>query len=183
MATIPIPVTWVDGTVVHGSDLNGQVRDPLTFFLARPYCNVFIAASQSVVNATPTLVSWGGEIEDNDNMHSTGTNPSRIICQTPGVFALNVGVSWAKVGSSSTAREVNLRLNSGGSSSGGTSLLTVDDTSSSSVPVQDNNTPKVVFLYRFANIGDYIETFVQQVSGSTINMVSFSYFQAMWQIQ
>lgn len=185
MATIPTPVGVTDGVVAHGATLDVGLVDCPTFLLSRPYCNVQIASAVLVSTGTQTLVSWNSEVEDNDGMHDSGINPSRITCKTPGVYLFNVGASWSGSAASPTDREIMLRLNSGGSPTSGTLLQIVDQTSSSSVPTNDNLTPNLSWMFRFANVGDYIETFVLQEAGVARNLQSGSstYFQALWQLQ
>lgn len=148
MATVPVYVTWVDGTVVTGSDLDSQIRDAGNFLIGRPFCDVDSSSSTSLTANTATLISYDTENFDNDGMHSTTTNPSRIICQTLGVFTLHY---YWRVSSVSGTQTLNLRLNSGGSSSGGSSLSTTTYTGVNQI--------ERTLTYNFANIGDYVEMF------------------------
>jgi hypothetical protein len=180
MAVIPVYTTAVAGTVLAASYLNSQVRDAGNFFLAKPYCNIFNSAGVTVGATTLVLVPWDTELEDNDNMHSTSTNPSRVIFQTTGVVLLSVGTAW--VSASASNKRILLRLNSGGSSAGGTPLHAVDAPSPTSIGA---NTPTMSWCYRAVNVGDYVETFVESsvaINTSTVVSPPSTFYQSLWEI-
>jgi len=180
VATIPSYVTWVAGTVVTAAALNSQVRDPGNFYLARPYCNMFNNTGVACTNGTATLIPFDTEIEDNDSMHSTVTNPSRMIFNTPGVYLIIPRLSFPSTGTG--GRIINLRLNSAGSNAGGTSLLNTTGTPNASNAIGD---PTHSWFYRAANVGDYMEFFATQSSGgsqTTVTGTLATGIQAMWQI-
>lgn len=184
MATIPVYRTWTAGEIVTAAEMNSNIRDAGNFWLTRPYCYIYNNAGLPVVSGTSTLVPWDSEIEDNDGMHSTGTNPSRLIFQTTGVYLIMPALSWpaASPAASANGRNVMLRLNSGGSSGGGSLLISVGAAISSQ---SGSNTPTFAWTYRAANIGDYIETFAVQNSGGTISTVGASgstHISALWEI-
>jgi hypothetical protein len=92
------PATWGD-----------QVRDNLEFLVDPPACSVFHSTTQSVADTTQTIMSADSENFDNDAMHSTVTNNSRITAQTAGRYLLTANVSF--VLNASGEREVRFRLN------------------------------------------------------------------------
>lgn len=166
MATIPTPTPVTDGVVAHDSTLNvGLVTLP-TFFLAKPYCQLWMNATVSLASGVLVLIPWDTEAEDNDNMHSA-VNPSRIICQTPGLYTITV--SMGVTSSSTGGRFVMLRLNSAGSSAGGTPIATLAVPAIASGGAGIN--AQVTIKYRFVNVGDYIEVFFEQTSGGTLTVV------------
>jgi hypothetical protein len=168
--------------LVTAAQMNANIRDAGNFMLTAPYCNVFRSAALSPANNTLTLVSWDAETEDNDAMHSTGTNPSRIICQTPGVFGIAAAVSWVTA-ASLTARRISVRLNAAGASAGGTLVLIKDDVNTGSTFSVDQSVPLLFYNYRMVNIGDYLEMFIEQESGGTLAITpgaNCTYFQMKW---
>lgn len=182
MASIPAFVTWVAGSVVSAAQLNSQIRDAGNFQLAKPYCNIFNGAGVATTSAAYSLVPFDAETEDNDNMHSTSTNPSRIICQTPGLYLLNIGVSWP-ANNALINRRFQSRLNAAGNVANGSLIIAVDSGSAStgSASTGNNNLPQGSFWYRFANIGDYAEMWVFQTSGGSITTMggaALTYYQA-----
>lgn len=63
-----------------------QIRNNGEFLINPPACSVFKAASVSVANNTLTQLVADSEIFDNDSMHSTSVNTSRITAQTAGRY-------------------------------------------------------------------------------------------------
>lgn len=183
MATIPTPVGVTDGVVAHDTTLNVGLLNIPTFLYARPYCQLWMNATVSLTSGTLVLIPWDTEAEDNDNMHSTITNPSRIICQTPGLYTITVS---AGITSSATGgRFIMLRLNSAGSSGGGTQIATLAVPATAAGGANING--QVTLKYRFVNVGDYIEIFFEQNSAGTLTTVGGAQYStnvtAIWEIQ
>lgn len=162
--------TWTDGVVVTAAQLNAQIRDVGNFWLARPTFLGHNNAGVSCTSGTATLLPWDTELEDNDAMHSTVTNPSRVICNTLMLFNLQYSVRWIAA-TATSVRTLNLRLNAAGASGGGTSLSTRTDAASSTATAgssvstfQERNFP-----YRFVNLADYLELFVTQNTGGALS--------------
>jgi hypothetical protein len=185
MATIPVYITWVAGTVVSASQLQSQIRDAGNFFKARPYCLAFNAAGTSISNNSLSPLPLDGEVEDNDNMHSTSTNNSRLICQTPGVFDAKTYTAWSN--NNTGVRLHAVRLNAAGSGSGGTSIVPGVGGQPSGIGAGQIIT-SLAFTYRFVNIGDYLEMFVLQnntAPGGALAVGAGAYatgFSLMWAI-
>lgn len=93
---------YVDLTTVQATDPG----DPLTaawcdtvhenfeFLDDQPSASVASSISQSVTTSTNTVLSATTENYDNDAMHSTVTNPSRITVQTPGRYTCFATVEY-----------------------------------------------------------------------------------------
>lgn len=156
MAAIPVYRTWVSGEVVTAAEMNANIRDAGNFQLAKPYVDVDASGNTTLGAGTAVLISFDTENEDNDSMHSTSTNPSRIIAQTAGLFTMH----WFyRVTSVSGTQTLNLRLNAAGSSTGGSSLTTTT--------YSGNNQIERVLRYRFQNVGDYVEMFATSTGANT----------------
>lgn len=78
------PATWGD-----------VLRDDLEFLISPPACSVYDTTGQTLTTATSTVINHGSENYDNDAMHSTVSNTSRITAQTAGRYLFIVTVEFA----------------------------------------------------------------------------------------
>lgn len=74
------------------------------------YCQARQTVSQNLLDSTMTALTFTTEDFDTDSIHDTGSNTSRFVCQTAGVYMLSGGmgiaanltgqryVQWAKNG-------------------------------------------------------------------------------------
>lgn len=85
MGTVPTPRTWANPEVVDDTMMN-TIRDALNFLLDPPRCVLTDAGGGALTNGAYTAVTFGTEVKDNDSMHSTVTNPTRITIQTAGTY-------------------------------------------------------------------------------------------------
>jgi hypothetical protein len=88
MGTVPTPLDWIanDGQLATATMLEAGVGDVLSFLLDPPGAQVRRTTAQSIPNNTPTAIQFDAEDSDNDAMHSTVTNTSRLTCNTPGRY-------------------------------------------------------------------------------------------------
>ncbi len=121
MATVPTPYTATAGDKLSAVTFNAGVKDPLNFLLDPPRCEVAMTANTAITSSL-TLVTWDNEITDNDNMHNTASQQSRIVIQTPGRFLFYISTFMSSA--TYTQYDINLRINSGGSAAGGSSVRT-----------------------------------------------------------
>lgn len=134
----------------------------LTLHENGPYCDVFNSAGVACTTAVPTLLTFDGENDDTDGMHSISTNTSRILLNTAGLYEVNFFNRWPSGMTGNIT--LNLRLNSGGVATGGSSLYTLADGPNAS----GTTTLQYVIGYRPATPGtDYLELFATQNSGSS----------------
>jgi hypothetical protein len=91
------PKTWSVNEVVTAANMNTHLRDNMSFVGAPPQCSVSTVTPQSIANLTLTALNADLEAYDNDSMHSTSTNNSRITINTAGryLFCATVGFSNA----------------------------------------------------------------------------------------
>lgn len=165
MATIPVYTTFTAGSVLTAAQLNTQIVTAGAFFLQRPMCSVTNAAGLAgVATGVSTLVPFDTESEDNDSMHSTVTNNSRIIFQTLGWWAITPFSGWAS--SATGSRALDIRLNAAGASGGGTKLTGF---SVQGAAASDTFQLSLAWRYRALNIGDYFEMFITQNSGGALS--------------
>lgn len=158
MATVPSEISWTVGQVVTAAQLNSNVRDAVNFVITPV---LFIgrqsAATQSTTSGSWTSILLDLEEIDRDNGHSTTTNTSRYTAQTAGYYQVDGIVAWSS--NSTGARATKLTVNGANvagravSWQAAGSLLTASQVSA---PV-------------YLNVGDYVETQGNQVSGGALN--------------
>ncbi len=91
LATIHDPVT---GTVAPAA-WGDQIREDLEFLIDPPACSVYSSAAQSIASATFVSLDANSESFDNDAMHSTVTNTSRVTIQTAGRYLFIANINFA----------------------------------------------------------------------------------------
>jgi hypothetical protein len=114
-------------------------------------------------------------------MHSTSSNPSRVIFTTAGRYHIGIFVFLPQVPTTYSTYTVNIRLNAAGSSAGGTSIRSFSYGTPGGAPAQTATN-----LTRVFNAADYVEVFVTQLSGVSDRATDASLgmyangFQARW---
>jgi len=118
------PKTWSTNEVVTAANMNTHLRDNMSFVASPPQCSVKGATSQSVATSTHTVMAAATENFDNDTMHSTVTNTSRITATTAGRYlftatlrfgsnATGVRLLSFKVDATTTYEMVGVQANNG----------------------------------------------------------------------
>lgn len=171
---VPALRTWTAGEIVTAAMLNTNVRDAINFLLSKPYVSVYQTAAQSIPTATFTAINFDTEETDNDGMHSTGTNPSRLTAVTPGWYLVSGQVAYAANATGSR----NARL--------GVNLAVVPASGTTTLPANGNlGVATVATRAVFLNAGDFVQIQGMQSSGGALNTgVGGEYvssMSAMWQ--
>ena len=149
----PILAAWGD-----------QIRTNQEFFIDPPACSVYASSAQSVSNVTDTQLTANSENYDNDSMHSTVSNTSRITCQTAGRFLAGATVNF---GNNATGyRVVRLRVN-GTTTYSGMNI---------SAAAGGSNTIITVSRTLVLAASDYVEVQVVQSSGGALNVTLDEFF-------
>lgn len=174
---VPTPRTWLAGEPWTAALMNSDVRDVLNFLLNPDACSVYLTANQSIPNNTQTLLTYTSEAYDTATMHSTGSDTSRIVAQTPGLYEVKSMVTFASVAGGS--RQIQVRKNAAGASGSGTQLVAGKVAGFAA----SQNSVDVEKEIRLA-VGDYIETFCFQDAGAgaqnAISGDELTYFSARW---
>lgn len=89
------PKTFVTSDPLPASDLNTYVSGILDSLMNPPSAKAYSVASQSIPTGTNTLVTFDSESWDNNSMHSTSTNTSRITVPVAGVYLCSWYVRFA----------------------------------------------------------------------------------------
>jgi hypothetical protein len=114
-------------------------------------CRVYNSANISIPNSTFTALTFDSELFDNNNLHSTTVNPSRITIQTAGVYVVSATVEWAATTTSASSRYITFKVN------GTTTIAYTELQTTASLPPRHS----LSTIYAL-NLGDYIEVFVRQ---------------------
>lgn len=147
------PASWGD-----------QVRDNFEFLIDPPTCSVSHSTTATVATATVTTLSADTEAFDNDSMHDTATNNSRITIQTAGRYFIYATVVFTQNGAAGL-RRVSI-LHNGTTSYGGMQLV-----GSTTVDMRMQATRSLVLAQ-----GDYVECTVRQDSGSNVTVQLDEFF-------
>jgi hypothetical protein len=137
---------------------NSQVRDTGTFFLGTPHVVLRQSVAQSLTSSTFTAVTWDVEDRDNDAMHSTVTNTSRMTAVTAGWYEFMGLMAYA--GNTSGVRNGRWHIN--GTAIPGTEGGVPATFATGSGFVMPCSTA-------FMSVGDYLEMVVWQSSGGALN--------------
>ena len=147
--------TIATGEVFTAATLQ-QARDNEEFLIDPPACSVYNSASVNQASGTTlTVLSANSENYDNDSMHSTSSNTSRITIQTAGRYEVGMVVSWAASGTGNRAHAFLVN---------GTDAFVVDLRSGTSTNSTSISGSRTLILEE----GDYVEVEVFQTSGSTL---------------
>jgi hypothetical protein len=121
-------------------------------------CRAYRTSTQTIPNATWTALSLNAERFDDDNIHDTVTNNSRLTCKTAGVYYIFGNITW--VLNSTGVRGVAIRLN------GTTFIADLFVQATSSVVGNVMNVSCIANL----NVNDYVELMAYQNSGGNLNI-------------
>ncbi|MFE0648543.1 hypothetical protein ACFVZH_08155 [Streptomyces sp. NPDC059534] len=163
MAAVPTTQQFFAGEKVTASKLTAATKTPIDFLMNPPRANVYPANPAPVPTGSSVLIPFDGEQWDTDSMHSTTVNPSRITINTSGQYLVSI---YARYPVHATGyRQLNLRLNSGGSSSAGSTLTTIN------VAAVAGTSTFITRTFELScTAGDHYELFTLQTSGTTLNL-------------
>lgn len=153
--TIHNPAT---GTVAPAS-WGDQVRDNDEFLIDPPAVSIKESTAQSITNVTDTALTSDEENYDNNGMHSTVSNTTRLTAQTAGRYLVWGQVQWAG-NTGGFYRQMFFRVN------GTTQYLVslspaIGDVS---VGLQQSGSRTIVLA-----VTDYVELMVRHNAGGALN--------------
>ena len=161
------PKTWNAGETVTHTELNTHIRDNLDFLHSKDHCSAYQTTNQSVADATWENITFDAEHFDSNSMHSAGSDPARIKCNSDGLYLCVFKVSFDT--NTTGTRRAQIRENAAGSSSGGTARGVWTAPALASV----DTTVSGARLLRLVDT-DYIEVFAYQDSGGALDVTSGS---------
>ena len=157
--------TWENGDVFNDEAVN-DLEDRIEEGIGEagggtpPAARVYNSAAISIPDNTNTALTFNSERYDNDSIHSTSSNTSRLTATTAGVYQItgHVGFQAGTTG----RRQINLRVN-------GSTYIAIQDLPGT-VPSSE------VYLSVSADYkldaGDYVELVAYQNDGSARNVLA-----------
>ena len=176
MATLPSQDNYTAGVTVTAPILNKNIRDALNFLISTPQVQLTQSGSWNVVsNNVPQLVTtWDTAVLNTDSMWSAGQS-SRIYANTPGLFQFAIEVHYpASINGATGIVHCGLQVNSGGGAWGaGPGFRVAEDVR----PINNSKSPNYgtstdLIVEQYMNLGDYVEFYTTQSSGSTATVSS-----------
>jgi hypothetical protein len=129
---------------------------------AAPAVRVRNTANISVGDGSTTRLTFNADVfTSTSGMHSTGTNPGRLIATSSGVYCITGTVTWAP--NATGLRQARILIN-------GSSFASIQTVLS--VGGAFNTDQNITTIYRFASSGSYAELEVYQNSGGALDVVS-----------
>lgn len=144
---------------------SAAVGSALETRLKSSYCDVTSAAGQSIPTGVATVLTWGTEAYDNDDMHSTVSDTGTIYIRTAGIYLITAKAEWALNGTGA-ARSLYIRKN-------GVDIVTVTQPASSGWIRQS-----VSYLSNCA-VNDYFQIAGYQDSGAALSVQSGARFSVV----
>jgi hypothetical protein len=153
--------TWTVGQLVTAALMNSNIQALGAFVLAPPLASVYASTAQSVANNSWTALLMDTNILDSDSGHSVTTNTSRYVIQVAGTYLVFGQSSWA----ASTA---------GGRGAGCAKNGTLNYNFHTEAPANASALSTVLpYMGLVAcNVGDYMETWGWQNTGSALSTVA-----------
>lgn len=143
----PLTAAWCD-----------QVRDNQEFLVDPPVCSVYASAAQTIATNTSTALTADSENYDNDSMHSTVTNTSRITTQTAGRYLFTATAQFQSDPDGIRA----LRFKANG---------TTDYTGFTGEIGNTGNTMAITAVRTIVcSAGDYVEAITQHIAGNDLDV-------------
>jgi len=162
--TVPVSANQAPGNLVTGALWNAGPAASNSFLTAVPAASVYQIATQSIPSGIWAPVNYDGSNLDTDNQHSNSVNNTRITAQVAGWYMLAGCGAFAS--SSTSARGVKFAKNG----------TVIQGTTTFAPPVSTGNATAypAVSMPVFLNVGDYVELYVSQSTGSPLNTFTSS---------
>lgn len=178
MATVPTAYDAVAGHKLTAVELDSGVRDPLNWYLNDfPRVYAYQSGNLPCLNGVAKLITYDSEVYDTDSMHSTSSLTSRIVFQTPGLYRHTIKVHMATA--TFTTLNLTINKNAAGAVGGGITLANPDFKSTAAGP----GNCVLIFNWPYTVAGDYIEMFITQTVGASVNTAAgalATYVQCEW---
>ena len=164
-STDEVPAQTILGANVAVGDIVDVLaagnRPPLILAAGSPAARVYNSANISIPNATLTALTFNSERFDNDSIHSTASNTSRLTATTAGVYSISGNFTMAPLGSGKGL--IGVRLN-------GSLIIAYQRFAGITAT---NLIQAIQTTYKLA-AGDYVELIAHQDSGSALNVIAAS---------
>lgn len=142
--------------------INGQIN--------RDGVRVTHLSAISIPNATNTILPFNSEVFDDNDLHDTVTNNSRLTAVVAGRYFISAAVSWGGVVTGT--REIHIKLNGG-------ALIGLAKWKATEADIFVHG---VSIIYNLA-ADDYVEVQVRHTFGSNININSVGNYTPIFMMQ
>lgn len=167
MPTTNLGIPYLSGNLQHPEDaindildfIDATVGSALDALQSPPSCHAFNNANIAVTNNSEQALALNSEHDDNNGIHSTSVNTSRLTCQKDGPYVFHYSLFFAS--NATGYRYCYLRLN-------GATALNFDTRN----PLTGQVTALSGAASRRLVVGDYVEIIVFQNSGGSLNVVA-----------
>ena len=164
-STDEVPAQTILGANVAVGDIVDVLaagnRPPLILAAGSPAARVYNSANISIPNATLTALTFNSERFDNDSIHSTASNTSRLTATTAGVYSISGNFTMAPLGSGKGL--IGVRLN-------GSLIIAYQRFAG----ITATNLIQAIQTTYKLDVGDYVELVAHQDSGSALNVIAAS---------
>lgn len=161
--TVPVAAMQSPGNLIAAALWNAGVVALNAFLTGAPFAQLTQGTVQGLANNTLTAVAFDQTNADSDGGHSNVTNNSRYTCQVAGWYLVWGTVFFAP--SNAGSRKVLIYKN--GAVASGSANQGANAGSSDGVAL-------AAFMPVKLAVGDYVETWVNQDSGGSLNTVAAS---------
>jgi hypothetical protein len=166
-------------SVTGGSTLVGNVSvtgdltvgGVLTGAIAQPAVRVFNSTLTTLADGVVSYVNWNSQKFVTAGMHSTASNPSRLIAISSGVYQISAGLEFLANSSAGIRLSAIIRID-------GSTIIARDHRINSTGGAEPSFIG-LTTLYRFASSGGYAELGAYQGGASSISITAsgeFPYF-------
>lgn len=154
--TVPVSSTQAPGNLITSALWNAGPAATNTFLTTVPLLIATQSSLQNIPDSTLTAITYDATTLDTDGGHSNVTNNSRYTAQVAGWYLMIGTVMWAPNG---TGNRLTQLYKNGVQFNPGQQMPAAGSTNNATVQAS-----ALVFLA----VGDYIQTFGYQTSGSTL---------------
>lgn len=150
----PADFTGASGNLVKvKSDASGLEFVPMP---AADYVRVYNSSAITLTSGAQTTLTFDSERYDSNNLHSTVTNPSQLVCVNAGVYIITGHVQFAA--DATGLRRLLIRRN-------GTVAIAYQFSAPATTTIQMS-----VSTTYYLNAGDYVELLARQDNGGTLTV-------------
>lgn len=160
---ITAPASQITNSTVTNLSVTGtSTMADLVVAALPPSARVTNSAAINTANGSTTRLTFDTQVfASTTGLHSTGTNPGRLIAVSSGVYVITGSITW--VPSTVGLRQLRILID-------GSSVAAIQ--TQRAVDGAFNTDMSVAAVYRFASSGGYAELEAYQNSGSTLSIAA-----------
>ena len=155
---LPASDPTLDNQAVRKAYIDSEISSALEALMIVPTAKVYHDTSQKIPHNSTTTLVFNSEYYDNDDIHDTSTNNSRLTCKTAGLYG--IFACWKMTDSATGDRIINIVKN-------GTKALVRKRVRAAS----GGTTILPIYTEEPMAVDDYVEVTAYQDSGGNENVV------------